>query len=553
MAAPSVTVGLTTINTAETTTGWSNITGGGALNNEGDYYVQGSFSVSRTVSNTLRGFQYTAGSHTFAADEHAYIWMYLTGYPAADTTANGGVRMYLSDGGTTNRKEFYVDGNENLTGGWRCYVATPFNTGAVNNWAGFTNTVGGFGVHANIAQNVGKANVACDVIRVGTGLIASRGESTNAIGIRTVTSVNDSNVNQFGVFAATDTGARLQGRLSIGIDDTTTDTYFEDQNRVISVPNKNPLSEEASPFFNTLSNFTGIKVQGGLTTCILSNFTFISADLYDKGYFDCGSATNSPGNVDLDGCVFAKWGTTTLSANTTATNTTWINCEAITLNTGTLDNCTIETGIGGTYVFAGSTPNNISNTSFIGVNTTDTSATGYGHALEVTASGSYDFTNNTFVGFDTTGSDGAAIHIKGSGVTATFNITGNDATASPTYKISDGANTPVFNAAVTVNVTGLPVTPDPQDATEIRVLIAGQDLFATSAGIGTTNPDDAVGIESSRTSTFSFGMAKDAAIDLRIINLDYIPQFISSITCSNDPTNIASNMKLDRVSQNDKQ
>jgi len=548
MAAPSVTVGLTTINTAETTTGWSNITGGGALNNEGDYYVQGSFSVSRTVSNTLRGFQYTAGSHTFAADEHAYIWMYLTGFPAADTTANGGVRMYLSDGGTTNRKEFYVDGNENLTGGWKCYVATPFNTGAVNNWAGFTNTVGGFGVHANIPQTVGKANVACDVIRVGTGLIASRGESTNAIGILTVTSVNDSNVNQFGVFAATDTGARLQGRLSIGIDDTTTDTYFEDQNRVISVPNKNPLSEEASPFFNTLSNFTGIKVQGGLTTCILSNFTFISADLYDKGYFDCGSATNSPGNVDLDGCVFARWGTTTLSANATATNTTWINCEAITLNTGTLDNCTVETGIGGTYVFAGSTPDNISNTSFIG------GGTGGGHAIEVTASGSYDFDNNTFSNFDPADEQsGSAIHINGAGVNAVFNITGSDATARPSVKTTGVGATASFNAAVTVNVTGLPVTPEPQDATEIRVLVAGQDLFVTSAGIGTTNPNDAVGIESSRTSTFSFGMAKDTAIDLRIINLDYIPQFISSITCSNDPTNIASNMKLDRVSQNDKQ
>lgn len=547
MAAPSVTVGLTTINTAETTTGWSNITGGGALNNEGDYYVQGSFSVSRTVSNTLRGFQYTGGSHTFAADEHAYIWMYLTGFPAADTTANGGVRMYLSDGGTTNRKEFYVDGNENLTGGWRCYVATPFNTGAVNNWAGFTNTVSGFGVHANIAQNVGKANVACDVIRVGTGLIASRGESTNAIGIRTVTSLNDSNVNQFGVFAATDTGARLQGRLSIGIDDTTTDTYFEDQNRVISVPNKNPLSEEASPFFNTLSNFTGIKVQGGLTTCIFNNFTFISADLYDKGYFDCGSATNSPGNVQLDGCVFARWGPTTFSGFTTATNTTWINCEEITLNSGTLDNCTVETGIGGTYVFAGSTPDNISNTSFIG------GGTGGGHGLEVTASGSYDFANNTFTNFGATDTDDAAIHINGAGIDVTFNITGNDATAAPTYKLTGVGATVTFNAAVTVNVTGLPVTPEPQDATEIRVLVAGQDLFVTSAGIGTTNPNDAVGIESSRTSTFSFGMAKDTAIDVRIINLDYVPQFISSITCSNDPTNIASNMKLDRVSQNDKQ
>ena len=255
----------------------------------------------------------------------------------------------------------------------------------------------------------------------------------------------------------------------------------------------------------------------------------------------------------MDGCTFQKWGPTTLSGNTAATNTTWIGCEAITLNSGTLDNCTVEAGIGGTYVVAGSTPNNISNTSFIGVNTTDTSATGYGHALEITSSGSYDFVNNSFVGFDTTGSDGAAIHIDGSGVDVTLNISGNDATASPTYKLSNGAVTPTFNAAVTVNVTGLPVVGPTEDATEIRVLLAGQDLFATATGIGTTNISAGVGTEAHRSSTFSFGMAKGTAIDLRIINLDYIPQFISSITTDNDPTNIASNMKLDRVSQNEKQ
>ena len=135
----------------------------------------------------------------------------------------------------------------------------------------------------------------------------------------------------------------------------------------------------------------------------------------------------------------------------------------------------------------------------------------------------------------------------------TLNISGNDATPSPTYKLSDGAVDPTFNAAVTVNVTGLPVVPDPQDATEVRVLVAGQDLFATATGIGTTNPDVGIGTETHRTSTFSFNIKKDFDFDLRIINLDYAPQFISSTRAANDPTNVSANLKLDRVSQNEKQ
>ena len=102
-------------------------------------------------------------------------------------------------------------------------------------------------------------------------------------------------------------------------------------------------------------------------------------------------------------------------------------------------------------------------------------------------------------------------------------------------------------------MTGLPVVPAPQDATEIRVLVAGQDLFATSAGIGTTNPDVGIGTESHRTDTFTFSIQKDFDFDLRIINLDYEPQFISSIRSTLDPTNVPANLKLDRVSQNDKQ
>ena len=555
MAAPAVLVGLTTISAVDSLTGIEQIiSAGGGTNSaalDAEVFIQGTASVARRTNATEAGLQFDNGTGIDLSDgRHVFMWSANSAGGGTDILANGGLRFYLTDGTNvtpTNYKAYYVDGDDlNLTvGGWRCYVVSPLAAPRLSS-GNLGNTVTGFGLAANQLSTVANLrNFYIDAIRVGTGFTAYAGEEGNAIGIRTVTAVNES--DQFGAFNRTPIGAEFQCKLDIGLDDNTTPTYFLTENTVLLASNKNPLSEEATPYYNTTNDFAGISVRGGITTAIFTNVSFFSADKYDKGYFTCSGVTNPPANVDIDGCTFQNWGPTTLSANTTATNTTWINCEAITLNTGTLDNCTVETGIGGTYVFAGSTPNNISNTSFIG------GGTGGGHAIEVTASGSYDFTNNTFTNFGATDTDDAAIHINGASVDVTFNISGNDATATPTYKLTGAGATVSFNAAVTVNVTGLPVTPDPQDATEIRVLVAGQDLFATSAGIGTTNPNDAVGIESSRTSTFSFGMAKDTAIDLRIINLDYVPQFISSITCSNDPTNIASNMRLDRVSQNDKQ
>jgi len=566
MAAAQVLVGLTTLTNAETDGNFSRIgdTGGGGATSPSvndEVYIQGSNSVTRLVRSNTGGTQVAlaaeSSSQTITTTDprHFYVWIYNLANSSADIAANGGYRIYLAGNANENSYDmYYVGGSDELPGGgWKCYVASLRQSGA--------DTAGTFGGEANLPSTVTHAgaqstiktgvtvsrfaNFALDSMFIGVGLTVYNGDSGAPAGITSFTDVNDNELNRYGVCERTSSGASIQGKLGIGLDDaSTTDTYYSDSDIVILNPNKNPNSPTN---LNTLSDFTGISIQGGLTTAFFTNVFFNSVDSYDKGYFSCSEGTNEPATVELDGCTFQNWGTTTLSANTTATNTTWINCEAITLNTGTLDNCTVETGIGGTYVFAGSTPDNISNTSFIG------GGTGGGHAIEVTASGSYDFTNNSFTNFGGNNTDDAAIHINGAGLDVTFNITGNDATAAPTYKLTGVGATVAFNAAVTVNVTGLPVTPEPQDATEIRVLVAGQDLFVTSAGIGTTNPNDAVGIESSRTSTFSFGMAKDTVIDLRIINLDYVPQFISSITCSNDPTNIASNMKLDRVSQNDKQ
>lgn len=557
MAAPVVLVGLTTISAVDSITGIEQLFSAGGGTNaaaaDAEVFIQGTASVARRVNATIAGLQFDNGTGINLSDgRHVFMWSANSAGGGTATLTNGGLSFVLSNGTNvtpTAYSEYYVDGDDlNLTtGGWRCYVVSPLATPRNSAGGGVSsNNVIGFGLAANQLSAVANLrNFYIDAIRVGTGFTIYAGEETNAGGIATVTAVNESDA--FGAFNRTPIGAEFQCKLDIGLDNTTTQTYFKVDNRVVLATNKNPLSQEATPYYNTTKGFAGISVRGGITTAIFNNVGFFSADTYDKGYFTCSGVTNEPANVDINGCTFRSWGPTTLSSNTTVTNSIWINSEPVTLNTGIVEQSTFETGIGGTYVFAGSTPNNISNCSFIG------GGTGGGHALEVTASGSYDFVNNTFSNFGASDTDDAAIHINGAGVDVTFNISGNDATAAPTYKLTGAGATVAFNAAVTVNVTGLPVTPEPQDATEIRVLVAGQDLFATSAGIGTTNPDVGIGTESHRTSTFSFGIKKDFDFDLRIINLDYSPQFISSTRAANDPTNVAANMRLDRVSQNDKQ
>ena len=562
MAAPSVIVGLTTISTADTnTTNWDKFGAGGPVGADEDIYIQDSNpgtaeqkSVVTTVGTAEVGLQYNDPTITTAdwgAQDHLYVWANYTAPAKLQTTASGGQRICFGNQGN-NVDSFYVGGSEAeyVPGGWRCLVASPNQT-VQNGTIGTPYT--SFGAAGLGAEGVGKDNFLVDVIRYGTGLQIVDGDTTNPGTMKSFTDVNDNISNQYGVVRAQGAGASIQGEVSIGhTDATSTDTYFSDSNYAIFVPNKNPLS--ATSDFATLDTFTGLRILGSGTTAILTNFGFSTDDDYDKGYFSCQpsypfsySSGVVPASVELDGCTFQNWGQTQMSGLATATNTTWISCEAITLNSGTLDQCTVETGIGGTYVFAGANPDNISNVSFIG------GGTGGGHGLEITASGSYDFVNNSFSNFGGDNSNDAAIHVNGAGVDVTLNISGADATSAPTYKLTGAGATITYVTAVNVNVTGLPVVSEAQDATEIRVLVAGQDLFATSAGIGTTDPSAGIGTESHRTDTFTFSITKDFDFDLRIINLDYEPQFISSTRSALDPTNVPANLKLDRVSQNEKQ
>jgi hypothetical protein len=539
MAAPVVSLGITNYTLAESAieTNWVSI-GGGAAAFESDYYIQGTESYTKRVSNGTRLVYNNTANANFGTGDHAYVWLYATGRAVVDSVANGGFGIFMSDGGSTNYKVYYTGGSDvSLATGWRCFVADPTQTANITNGASVTAAnVAGLGGQLSTVLAAAGRNFAVDAIYVGTGLTITRGESTNAGGFSTITSINDNVNNQYGVFSASDTGAVLQGQLKIGVDDASTDTYFQESNSTVLVPDKNPL---APTNVNTSSTFTGISIVGGATTCILNNVSFFTADSHDKGYLYSNDGTNDPLFVDLDGCTFQEWGEVRMSSNTQITNTTWIGCEAITLNSGTIDQCTVETGVGGTYVFAAGTPDNISNTSFI------CPVAGGGHAFEVTQSGTYSFVGNQFTdvngdpwGFVNT--DNAAVHINGggTGIAVTFNITGGG-DGEFTYKLTGAGSTVTFVSAVSVNITGLPVVPT-GNATEIRIL-----------GAGTTNEIAGVSTENHRTSTYSFSLSAGTNFDARLLNLDYVPAFVSGITANTDPTNIPVDLKIDRVYDDD--
>ena len=555
MAAPSVIVGLTTLSTADSDTGWENI-GGGTPTLESDFFIQGPTVGGACIAARVSGasgngaFYYESGAGIdLSGDDHAFVWLYCTGFSnltSIDDATRPGLQVLLV--GTANEANYSnwsVSGSENRIGGWRCYPVSgtqspDFETGT---GIGDGSAVIGFGVEANSAGNAAGRNIGADAVRYGIGLSITGGESpggsVTVAGFSSVTDVNDDNENRYGVFSASGAGAEIQGRLTIGLDDTTTETYFNDSNYVITNVDKNPRSGFGT--FATKSDFTGISVVGSATTVFLSNVSFNSVDDYDKGYFSVTKGTNSPALVDLDGCTFQSWGPTNMDSVTDITNTTWINCEAITLNSGTIDQCTVETGVGGTYVFAAGTPNNISNTSFI------CPVAGGGHAFEVTQSGTYSFVGNQFTdangdawGFVDT--DNAAVHINGgaTGIAVTFNITGGG-DGEFTYKLTGVGSTVDFESAVTVNITGLPVVPT-GNATEIRILESGSSPPTEIVGVGTENH---------RTSTYSFSLPIGTNFDVRLLNLDFVPAFVANQTASTDPTNIPVDLKIDRVYDDD--
>jgi hypothetical protein len=496
MTAQSITTDLTLINSAEPGTlgDWTALGGGqSGLAEETDYFIQGSTSISKQVKQETKGMHSDNGAGvTFGAGDHVYTWLYATTPGAGDIRANGGLRVTLG-ASSTARDEFYVNGRDFYKyGGWICYPLDPTLTPDNVIGAGAGSTPRYFGGIMSNTVTVKGLNFGVDVIRYGTGVDATGGGSPDPdITFADIAAVDAAIANAWGVCQPTGAGVEIQGEVRIGADDSSTVTSFVDIDAVVTKKNNNPSGVNTK----TSSVFSGVTVQGSQTTASFTGCLFIGLDATDKGFFDCGSATNDA-TVTLSGCTFLEWGPTTISSTATVSGNSWKTCSALTLNGGSASNCTFDSC---DPLDAGTALGDISGCEF--------TSSGTGHAITTSvSSGTISFNNNNFSGYGTGAN--AAINFTATSGTVTVNYSGG---SLPTFQTAGVSVT--FQASSSLTVTGL------QTNTEVRVYSSG-----------TTT--EVAGVENSGTSeTFSISVP---SVDVVIHALGFIYQRLEAVNTSTD-------------------
>jgi hypothetical protein len=148
------------IDSSDSTTGWIDL-GGGTPTSDTEVFIQGVASNGlNSLSNTLDGVVYNAGSAQDWSNNIFYIWINSTIVPFLNLKASGGFRIRFAGAGgqDTDYFEVYVGGKDSwppaINGGWVQFVvdieeaaANPSNTGGTPpattaiqyvGWAGIT-------------------------------------------------------------------------------------------------------------------------------------------------------------------------------------------------------------------------------------------------------------------------------------------------------------------------------------------------------------------------------------------------------------------------------
>ena len=317
MTAKSITTDLTDITLMEAGTTTSSIGGGAGASDEPDFYIQGLQSFSRKISNATAGFG-VSNAQTLGTGDHIFVWINNIAPGLTNTTVNGGVRVAV--GASTNAyKQYYVNGNEDLAGGWVCYAFDPTLTADATQGNPGTSTTF-FGALLSTNATINRNNLGIDAIRFGTKVTGSGGGTPDPdLTLEDISTQNDNPSNQWGIFSKKKGVYNLQGLLQIGIDDTTSPTVFVDSDSLCTKINANPTGVNQK----TATNFSGIRFAGSQTSFSFSGLTFVSVDGTDKGFIDCGSAavTNIVLSGSFNGCTFLNAGTFTAASSITVSNT----------------------------------------------------------------------------------------------------------------------------------------------------------------------------------------------------------------------------------------
>ena len=488
MTVPSYTEDLTDLSTAESATGWVEMTGtdqnGNAYNEQGgpvggdpDYpYIQGSYSVTQdcTKDTAVGSLCYNNGSGTggHGTDGAYFVWQNFMVNSNVGTYAQGGFRIIVGSGlGDFN--VWYVGGSDKGRypyGGWQCNVVNTTITR--DNWAGThsgTEQYIGSGVYIVTGPGKGETHNA-DVIRYGRGsAIFEYGEAANYATIAGFAAQNDNSAYRWGLIQVVPGGYLWKGRLQLGSASNPVD--FRDSNKIIFI--------EWTP--KVTANFNTIDVLNAASNVEMTGFQFICLDTTtaSRGRW----ITTNDATVVLTNCTFADMYTFVFDSNTTVDGCSFRRCNQITQGGADFDDCVFDES-DAAVSFLVDNLNNVDNCDFV--------SDGTGHAMELTsahAGNSYTLTGCTYTGYASSdGSTGNECIYNNSGGAVTITLDGGD---TPTIMNEPGSTTTVVSGAVSVTVTAK--TAAGVNVEDVRVLLRA------SSGTGPFPYDDTVTIVNSGT------------------------------------------------------
>lgn len=502
MVALVVTTDLVTVTAAESITGWEALGGGASgLAAETDYFIQGSFCVSKQITGagTLKGqwFNNATGINV-GNTNHVYVWMYVSTPGILDTLANGGMRIRIGSG-TAALKEWYVNGVDTYArGGWVCIPVNLATTANVTTGTLNTGSVQYFGGQLLVTGTAKAANFGVDVIRYGGSITITDGDLATPGTFSTIFTADQQQTNRWGILQESEAGLVQAGRIFVGYASGTTTTRFEGNSRTI-VFRDGFLS----------STFNGITVRNAATTALFSNLNLRSLGAA-KGDFIVDTTNPS---VTVTNGLWDSMREVVLRSNTTVSGLTIRSSGTVTTNSAIMSNCTIASTTAAHAMLINS-PTEMANV-------TDTEFSGNAAAIRITTAGTYTFDALQFSG-------NTVDVINASTGTVTINAI-NGSNVSTTSNPNGG--TTVINNAKALTLNGL------QSNSEVRIYRTSDDV-------------ELYGEENSGTSvTYSYNYTGDTPVYIHIHHVSYVFLRVE-LTLTSEGSTVPIQQRFDRTYSN---
>ena len=411
--------------------------GGTVAEQDTDYYIQGSacYSAPNARKTGLQSIAVPVTTFTMAADECLFVWQVQLAGNSMETFAAGGLRVALCTD-INNYDVWYTGGKDfgrNPYGGWQNVAAWP--SYSPDDTLGNLTTYSMVASCLNMVAQIDKGNPhGLDAVRKGRGEIMMWGGEAGAYGnFDTCASMNDIQINRWGLLQVEGTGYLWKGLLSFGKDASVVD--FRDSNRVITIDN--------TP--RTYTNFNRVEVnnKGSYIEWNNINFSALSPAQLSRGQF----RAISDASIRIDQSSFTDMDDFAFQSRSIITNTTFRRCTSINQGGSTLTDCTFNDASKGVTIYVDDM-DLIQGAAF--------RSNGSNHAMYLgpdSSGATYSITGHAYTNYATVnGATGNEVIWNNSGGLVVVNYSGGD---QPTYRDTGDSSTQVVSSVtLTLTVTG---------------------------------------------------------------------------------------------------